>query len=117
MTSSQRRITRRFVNRSHDGIGNKEMHLASKSASSGKHKILIRFYLKSDRFGDFWASGRSEGIRSDFGTCRAVVASGQRRTARRLASGPRKCKKNIRFLMVYGHFALNSLGFFYTFEM
>ena len=80
-----------------DGIGNKEMHLASKSASSGRHKILVRFYLKSDRFGDFWASGRSESIRSDFGTCRAVVASGQRRTARRLASGPRKCKKTLDF--------------------
>ena len=82
-----------------DGIDNKEMHLASKSASSGRHKILVRFYLKSDRFGDFWASGRSEGIRSDFGTCRAVVASGQRRTARRLASGPRKCKKTLDFSM------------------
>ena len=48
------------------------MHLASKSASSGRHKIHVRFYLKSDRFGHFWASGRFECIRSDFGTCRAA---------------------------------------------
>ena len=77
-----------------DGIDNKEMHLASKSASSGRHKILVRFYLKSDRFGDFWASGRFEGIRSDFGTCRAVVAPRRRRTARGLGSGSGKCKNH-----------------------
>ena len=70
------------------------MHLASKSASSARHKIHICFYLKSDRFGDFWASGRFEGIRSDFGTCRAVVASRRRRTARGLGSGSGKWKKH-----------------------
>ena len=48
------------------------MHSASKSASSGRHKVHVRFYLKSDRFGHFWASGRFECIRSDFGTCRAA---------------------------------------------
>ena len=80
-----------------DRIDHKEMHLASKSASSGRHTSLVRFYLKSDRFGDFWASGRSEGIRSDFGTCRAVVASGQRRAARRQVSGPRTCEKTLGF--------------------
>ena len=53
-----------------DGIDHKEMHLASKSASSGRHKIHVRFYLKSDRFGDFWASEWSQGFRSDFGTSR-----------------------------------------------
>ena len=73
------------------------MHLASKSASSARHKIHIRFYLKSDRFGDFWASGRFEGIRSDFGTCRAAVASGQRRAARRLGSGSGKRQKTLDF--------------------
>ena len=55
-----------------DGIDLKEMHLASKTASSGRHKIHVRFYLKSYRFGYFWASGRFECIRSDFGTCRAA---------------------------------------------
>ena len=55
-----------------DRIDHKEMHSASKSASSGRHKIHVRFYLKSDRFGHFWASGRFECIRSDFGTCRAA---------------------------------------------
>ena len=74
------------------------MHLASKSASSGRHKILVRFYLKSDRFGYFWASGRFEGIRSDFGTYRAAVASGQRRAARRLGSGSGKLQKTLDFL-------------------
>ena len=30
-----------------DGIDNNDMHWASKSASSGRHKILVRFYLKA----------------------------------------------------------------------
>ena len=81
-----------------DGLDSKEMHLASKSASSGRHKIHVRFYLKSDRFGYFWASGRFEGIRSDFGTYRAAVASGQRRAARRLGSGSGKLQKTLDFL-------------------
>ena len=80
-----------------DRIDHKEMHLASKSASSGRHKIHVRFYLKSDRFGDFWASGRFEGIRRDFGTCRAVVAPRRRRTARGLGSGSGKWKKHYIF--------------------
>ena len=81
-----------------DGIDHKEMHLASKSASSGRHEFLVRFYLKSDRFGDFWASGRFEGIRSDFGTCRVVVAPRWRRTARGLESGCGKWKKTLDFV-------------------
>ena len=76
-----------------DDIDSTKMHVASKSASSGRRKIPIAFYLKTDRFEDFWASEWFEGIPSDVGTCRAVVASGQRRTARRLASGASKCKK------------------------
>ena len=45
-----------------NGIDGNEMHLASKSASSGRRKIPLSFYLKSDRFGDFWASEWFEGI-------------------------------------------------------
>ena len=55
-----------------DGIDHKEMHLASKSASSGRHEIHARFYLKNYRFGYFLVSGRFECIRNDFGTCRAA---------------------------------------------
>ena len=90
-----------------DGIDHKEMHLASKSASSGRHKIHVRFYLKSDRFGDVWASGRFEGIRSDFGTCRAAVASRRRRTARGLGSGSGKWKKTLDFLRFMDNCAWN----------
>ena len=80
-----------------DDIDGTEMHAASKSASSGRRKIPIAFYLKTDRFGDFWASEWFESIPSDLATCRAVVASGQRRAARRRVSGLRKCQKTLDF--------------------
>ena len=77
--------------------------------------MIVRFYLKSNRFGDFWASEWFEGIRSDFGTCQAVVASGQRRTARRLASAPRKCKKKTLDFSVKNNTDKCNV-FFYIFE-
>ena len=80
-----------------DDIDGTEMHAASKSASSGRRKFPIAFYLRTDRFGDFWASEWFEGIPSDLATCRAVVASGQRRAARRRVSGLRKCQKTVDF--------------------
>ena len=43
-------------------IDNKEINLASKSTDLDKRKIPIAFYLKSDRFGDVWASEWFEGI-------------------------------------------------------
>ena len=45
-----------------DDIDNKEINLASKSTDLDKRKIPIAFYLKSDRFGDVWASEWFEGI-------------------------------------------------------
>ena len=45
-----------------DDVDNKDMHLASKFASSGRRKIHVGFYLKSDRFGDFSASEWFESI-------------------------------------------------------
>ena len=45
-----------------DDIDNKEMHLASKFTDLDKRKIPVAFYLKSDRFGDVWASDWFEGI-------------------------------------------------------
>ena len=36
-----------------DGLDNKAMHLARKSASPERLQIPLNFYLKSDPFGDF----------------------------------------------------------------
>ena len=45
-----------------DDIDGTEMHAASKSASSGRRKFPIAFYIKTNQFGDCWASEWFEGI-------------------------------------------------------
>ena len=65
-----------------DGIDGNKMHLAGKTASSGRLQIPLGFYQKSDRFGDFGASGNgSEAFEAISGPACLELENAKKHTA------------------------------------
>ena len=86
---SQGCIAQHFVHRSH--AWHLQLRNAKKSASPKRCQIPSSFYSKSDRFGDFLASGWFESIRGDFGTWPPDLGA--------KSAGPERCRIPLHFLL------------------